>query len=214
MDYKKFPRTFHVPWSEGATSDDKVLTSVNHFIGKEVVVSLKMDGECTSIYAGGHTHARSMDSKVHPSRTWVRALAGKIGALLPENMRVTGENLFAKHSIFYTNLPDYFMVFGIFETRKDGDFYLAWDEVLEWCELLQLIPVPTLYRGVWDEEKIKACFTGTSPYGPQEGYVVRLAAEFKFEDYAQSTAKVVRKGHVGATDEHWLHQKLVKNQLK
>ena len=41
----KYPRTFHLPWSPGATSDDKMLKSIEHFIGKEVVITEKMDGE-------------------------------------------------------------------------------------------------------------------------------------------------------------------------
>lgn len=45
-DYYKYPRTYHCPWSEGATEDDKVNKSMSGFIGKEVIVTVKMDGEC------------------------------------------------------------------------------------------------------------------------------------------------------------------------
>lgn len=45
MSYIKYPRTFHLPWSLGATSDDKVLKNVDHFEGTCVVITEKMDGE-------------------------------------------------------------------------------------------------------------------------------------------------------------------------
>ena len=44
----KYPRTSHLPWSLGSTDDDKMLQSVDHFIGQEVVVTVKLDGECLS----------------------------------------------------------------------------------------------------------------------------------------------------------------------
>lgn len=43
--YVKYGRTFHLPWSPGAHDDDKTLRDTTHFAGKEVVVTLKMDGE-------------------------------------------------------------------------------------------------------------------------------------------------------------------------
>ena len=75
MNKIKYPRTLHLPWSEGMTNDDKMLPSIEIFEGKEVVVSLKLDGENSSIYSGGYTHARSLDSKFHISREWIRKFA-------------------------------------------------------------------------------------------------------------------------------------------
>ena len=77
----KYGRTFHLPWSPGATDDDKVLDSVAHFVGHDVVVTEKMDGENTTVYPTGYTHARSVDSKKsHPSRDWLKANAAQCGA--------------------------------------------------------------------------------------------------------------------------------------
>ena len=52
----KYPRTYHLPWSEGRTDDDKVLSDDSQFIGKYVVVTEKMDGENTTIYSDGYLH--------------------------------------------------------------------------------------------------------------------------------------------------------------
>jgi hypothetical protein len=57
----KYPRTPHLPWSPGATSDDIYQGNTSYFENKVVVVTEKMDGENTSIYRD-FVHARSIDS--------------------------------------------------------------------------------------------------------------------------------------------------------
>lgn len=214
MERYKYSRTHHLPWSPGATSDDKMHSEVETlFAGREVVVTEKSDGENTTIYSDGYTHARSRDSKSHMSRDWVRQLAHRIGTEgLPASLRICGENVYARHSIAYNNLPSFFMVFGIY----DGDTCLSWDETVEWCSLLGLHHVPVLYRGKWDEAKVKACWTGKSVLSPgddQEGYVVRNAAAFDVGAFSQNVAKMVRPNHV-TTGSHWMHSAVVPNKVR
>jgi hypothetical protein len=149
--YFKYPRTPHLPWSPGATSDDVYLVDVSTFEGHEVVVTLKMDGENTTMYRD-HIHARSLDSGHHPSRAWVKGLHGTIAHLIPDAWRLCGENLFAEHSIHYSDLPSYFMLFSIW---NEANNCLSWDETIEWAALLELEIVPILYRGRWDEKMIR-----------------------------------------------------------
>jgi hypothetical protein len=205
---QKYPRTHHLPWSEGVTSDDKVVGDTHHFEGVEVVVTIKMDGENTTIYADGYSHARSMDSAHHPSRNMVKAEASRIQAEgLPESFRICGENCYAKHSIAYTDLPSYFLVFSIW----DGDRCLSWEETEMWCELLGLKAVEVIYKGPWDESAIKKAWEGRS--GGNEGYVVRVAAEFNIKDFKTSLNKWVRKDHV-QTESHWMHQEITPNGIR
>lgn len=211
---KKYARTLHFPWSPGATSDDKIHSEVESlFRGKEVVVTEKLDGENTTLYADGYTHARSIDAKGHRSRDWVRRLARELSAQgLPENLRICGENLYARHSIAYHGLESYFLVFGIYE----GDLCLSWDAAEEWCQLLGLASVPVLYRGPWDEAQVQSCWSGQSKASPgdlQEGYVARVAEAFAAEAFSTSVAKMVRQGHV-QTDSHWMHEAIVPNGLR
>lgn len=106
----KYPRTPHLPWSQGITPDDVKNTSVDCFMGKEVVVTEKMDGENTSLYRDG-LHARSIDSNNHPSRNWVKSFWATKMHDLPEGFRICGKNLYAQHSIPYTSLRSYFLLF-------------------------------------------------------------------------------------------------------
>src|SRR5690606_15864545 len=107
---RPYPRTPHLPWSPGASPDDVRAGDLSGLLGREVVVTEKLDGENTTLYADG-SHARSLDSGHHPSRTWVKALQGRIGRLIPPGWRVCGENLYARHSIAYPSLAGYFYGF-------------------------------------------------------------------------------------------------------
>lgn len=206
--YVKYPRTLHLPWSGHISTDDKMLDSVEHFLGKHVVVTEKMDGENTTMYAD-YIHARSINSRHHDSRNWVKGLHGEVCSDIPYGFRVSGENLYAKHSIAYSSLPSYFLMFSIWHK----DECLTWDETVDWADLLGLQTVPVLYEGLWNEAEIRKCWTGTSRYGvEQEGYVVRLADRFTIEQFPLSVAKYVRPDHI-QTDEHWMTSAIVHNEL-
>lgn len=45
VDYVKYPRTYHLPWSESLTDDDRYHPDVEFLNGKEVVITEKLDGE-------------------------------------------------------------------------------------------------------------------------------------------------------------------------
>ena len=205
--YYKYPRTPHLPWSPGADEDDIIIDTAEHFEGKEIVVTEKMDGECTTMYHD-HIHARSIDSGYHPSRTWVQNLHGKIQFTLAENQRICGENMFWVHSIVYTSLPSYFLMFNAWE----DDVCYSWDETLDIAKTLELETVPVLYRGVYDEDIIKGLYD-ESKYSTMEGYVIRVATSFNINDFNSSVAKFVRKDHV-QTDEHWLRSGGELNMLR
>ena len=192
----KYPRTFHLPWSEGCTSDDKKLAGSDHFIGQQVVITEKMDGENTTIYHD-HVHARSLDGSHHWSRSRVKELQSRLYDL-PEDLRICGENLYAKHSIKYDNLVDYFQVFGIWSNEE----CLSWKDTVEWAEILGLKTVPVLYSGVYSYPIIKE-IQSKMDFSRNEGYVVRLADSFRMKDFSKSVAKYVRANHV-QTDEHWM----------
>jgi hypothetical protein len=99
-------------YSPGVQSDDKVIQSVERFVGKRVILTEKMDGENTTLYSD-YLHARSLDSRHHPSRDWVKRFQSEIGHNIPDNWRICGENLFAKHSVSYDNLDSY--LFDLFD---------------------------------------------------------------------------------------------------
>ena len=197
----KYPRTPHLPWSPGASRDDVRLTSLLSFVGRRVVVTEKMDGECTTLYRDG-LHARSISSGHHPSRSWVKGLQAQMGHLLPSGLRVCGENLYARHSVAYDSLPSYFLAFSAWR----GDLCLSWDDTERWLVKLGLCSVPILWRGIFDERALRDLV----PRG--EGHVVRWEGAFDRQLFGDAVAKWVRAGHV-VTDKHWMTSQVVPNGL-
>lgn len=206
--YVKYPRTHHLPFSQNISDDDKVVSTYPEmFEGKRVIISEKKDGENCSIY-NDYCHARSIDSKFHKSRTWVQNLAGQIGYLIPDNWRVCGENLYAKHSIHYKNLTSYFLMFSIW---NEHNACLSFDETKEWAELLGLTHEIALYDGIFSEKELMHVISQIDT-DENEGIIIRNADAFPYSAFRRNVAKWVRKNHVH-THAHWMQQEIVKNEL-
>lgn len=223
MELFKYHRTLHLPWSPGAKNDDRIATEGD--LGQlgacdEWVVSVKMDGENTTIYPGGRSHARSMDSLSHPSRTWVRAFAGRVGPFIPSQHHLCGENCYAEHSLRYEDLESYFLLFSMWR----GDWCLPWDEMMAMVAMMNedmgeeaLVTVPVIYRGrPCDLEALTESFLLEHPR--EEGFVVRTSGGYGLVDTVAGSstplmAKWVRKDHV-TTDAHWMEKEVVPNLLR
>lgn len=203
----KYPRTPHLPWSPGTTDDDKVLKDLSHFDGKMVVVTMKMDGENTTMYQN-HIHARSIDSRGGTDRDWVKTFWSTFSHDIPDGWRICGENLYARHSIAYNNLFSYFLGFSIWD---DNNICLSWNDTLTYFLSLDIMPVDVIWQGIWSESDIRNLHKSLNP-NTDEGYVVRLADSFHYDDFGKSVAKYVRKGHV-QTDTHWRQMEIVPNKL-
>jgi hypothetical protein len=196
--YVKYPRTYHLPWSPGVTSDDRVMEDLSGLEGREVVVTEKRDGENTSLYRNGYVHARSIDAASHPSQSWIRSTWAKVAHELPEGWRVCGENLYAVHSIRYEELDSYFAVFSVWNEWNEC---LSWDDTCDWAELLGFPTVPEMYRGGWDEQAIRGLWS-EADRDRVEGYVVRTSEGFPLREFRHRVGKLVRSNHV-TTDRHW-----------
>ena len=198
----KYPRTYHLSFSEALQSDDKLIESTDKLQGEETVVLLKMDGENTTLYHDDYMHARSIDSKTN----WTRDIAKKIHSVIrhdiPEGHRLCCENLYAKHSIFYPDgyLDGYLYLLSVWD---DKNRCLSWDDTLEYAQLFDLPTPKELYRGVFDEKVLKELAKNLDT-SIEEGFVVRLTKSFDYEEFSESVTKYVRKGHVQENAEHWL----------
>ena len=200
-----YPRTAHLPWSPGATPDDIRVGDLRGLIGREVVVTEKLDGENTTIYREG-LHARSLDSGHHPSRAWVKALHGRVGSQIPDGWRVCGENMYACHSISYVDLVSWFYGFSVWDA---ADRCLDWDDTVSFLNGLGIPTPPVLWRGTFDEKAIRSLRLDMRK---QEGYVVRTAAGFNRAEFTARVAKWVRPNHV-LMNMHWMHAEIVPNSL-
>jgi hypothetical protein len=211
MPYVKYPRTYHLPTSPNLQNDDRQHKNVDELIKLPLIASIKIDGENCTFYSD-YIHARSIDSKHHASRAWVKALHGQIKHEIPEGYRICGENIFAKHSIHYQHLKDYFYVFSIWNERNEA---LSWADTEEYCEILGLHTVPVFFRGETTLDEIHNEYLRYCLYSPDpvEGYVIRHQGSIPYHMFKTLTAKYVRKGHV-QTSEFWMSQPVVSNILE
>jgi hypothetical protein len=206
--YYKYNRTYHLPWSLGSTSDDKFIEDTSVFVGQEFVVTEKMDGENTSMYADKY-HARSIDSKDHDSRHWVKGLWGRIKHEIPDGWRICGENLFAKHSIHYDDLESYFQVISIW---AENNVCLSWDDTVAISNMMGLITVPVICRIQYNEDFLKK-LADSLDLEKKEGYVIRNVRSFGYDEFSLNVAKWVRPRHV-TSDSHWMYSAVTPNKLK
>lgn len=202
MTALKYPRTYHFPFSPGATSDDKILFDwEEHLKDKKLIATEKLDGGNTQINKEG-VFARSISGPTsHPSFDYLKPIWASIKSdLETKNISIFGENLFAIHSIEYTNLSSYFYVFGV----KKEDQWLSWNEVKEIASNYGWPTVPELSIDFTNIEKeINKVMPQESILGGEkEGVVIRNANSFYNDDFKYNVLKFVRKNHV-QTDKHW-----------
>lgn len=208
----KYPRTPHLWWSPGSDADDiGISESAPLVTSSDVVATIKYDGENTTVYPDGTCHARSANSGPHPSRTWMRGEAARIGPLLPAQWRLCGENLYARHSIGYDDLESWFYAFSFWDHHGDEPVAVDWDTTVEWAQLIDVPAVAVIYRGPFDRTALTDAF---APYASDhEGYVVRDAAPIAASDFPTRIAKWVRTNHV-RTDRHWMFSNVTPNGLR
>ncbi|HET9955257.1 MAG TPA: RNA ligase family protein [Polyangiaceae bacterium] len=213
----KYPRSFHLPWSPGGTSDDRRLLDVSGLIDVEIVITEKCDGSNLT-YTRDHVFSRSHAGPPgHRSFDLAKATHARLAHLISEGLSVFCEYCYAVHSLVYEALPDYSLVFGVRDDVRG--MWWDWDMVAAQALELGLPTVPLLFRGrVSDEsalhELTEALSNETSAFGGmREGVVVRRAGEFEDSQFSRSLAKWVRRDHV-TTDEHWMHQVIQVQRLR
>lgn len=209
----KYQRTQHLPWSKKVTNDDTKLHHSSCFHGKSVIITEKLDGENSTMY-NDYYHARSLDGVDHPSRSWIKQFHASIKYNIPNGYRICGENMYAKHSIEYTNLKSYFYCFSIWD---ETNMCLSWDDTTELCALLGIEHVPVLHQPfIWDDALTPNLLQNDKLFqldlNSQEGYVIRNSSSFHYDEFSNNVAKWVRANHV-QTDSHWMHSQIIPNTL-
>lgn len=212
----KSPKIKHLPWSKTAAGDDKYFDRIEDamFYGSDdVVVTEKMDGSnvCLTrkhLFARSHGHEPEHSSFDMLKKTYHERVKYQVSKVLA----VYGEWLYAKHSVTYTSLPSYLLVFGVLDMRKKT--WLSHDAVVEVSEALGLRTVPMVCRGAWSDRIRDLSPEGKSEYGKKrEGLVIRYGGPFPFDDFDRAVGKVVRDDHV-QTDEHWKQGEIERNKRK
>lgn len=205
----KYFRTYHLPFSKGATSDDKISVDYSFLENNETVILEKLDGQnsCMSkhdIFARSHATPSEL-----PWDKPIKEIQQRVNRSIADNEYVFGESMVGIHSIEYKKLESYFYIFGI----RVGEEWLSWDDVQDYAYCLDLPTVPVLKRGIFTclKKEVENIIIQPSTFDGydvitgeeiMEGVVVRKTNSFMNSDSKKNLLKYVRAGHV-KTDEHW-----------
>ena len=142
---KGYPSTPHLPFSPGVQAEDITLDDCPWLVGREVVVTEKLDGgNCClwrgSVYARTHSHEATL-----PWFASIKALYPSFAASVDDDLMLFGENMSAVHSVEYDGLGAHFYLFGV--RRASSGEWFAWDEVAALAHALDLPHAPVWWRG-------------------------------------------------------------------
>jgi len=221
-EFFRFPQTPHLAWlGEGHPRGDKVLAppDVRELLAHELVVEEKVDGANLgfSVDENGVLRAQNRGAflDLHeghgqwkPLPRWLAPRSDDLATALFPDLMLFGEWCYAVHSVRYSRLPDWFLVFDVFD-RASGEFWSVARRDAFAAEL-GLMVVPRLGRGRFDLAGLEALL-GASLLtdGPAEGLYVRHEAG----DHLLARAKLVRREFVQAIGEHWSRRAIEPNGL-
>lgn len=156
MNIYKYPRTRHIEGSRlqvGDMADDKPLSEL---VGLPLIVEEKLDGANSAISfdqegtlflqsRGHYLMGGWRERHFALLKTWAAAHAQLFFAVLGSRFVMYGEWMYAKHTVFYDQLPHYFMEFDVLD--RETNHFLSTDARRALLGGLPIMPVPIVYEG-------------------------------------------------------------------
>jgi atypical dual specificity phosphatase len=226
----KFPRTHHLfdAGGSGVSRDDLVMDSKDceDYFGdsaKVVLVQEKVDGanlgisltKDYEIICQNRSHYVTSESASQWTRLsdWIETHRMDLCRILePERHILFGEWCYAKHSLHYTELPDYFLAFDIYD-RFTGNFlsFKEMQKVLDQCDVpIFSVPIITTKKFL-SRESVAALLDTKSAF--RDDVVEGIYLRIETEDVLIKRCKLVRPDFVQGITEHWTKKVLVKNKI-
>ena len=177
MDFKivKYPRTQHLVGSRlQAGDEDLSQVPFEHIFSRHIVIEEKIDGanSAVSFDANGNLLLQSRghyldggyrERHYNLLKQWANINKDLFYEALGCRFIMYGEWMYAKHTVFYDALPDYFMEFDIYD-RERGVF-LDTPSRREITDRIGIISsVPVLKEGVFRDKKSILSLIGNSNY--------------------------------------------------
>jgi ATP-dependent RNA circularization protein (DNA/RNA ligase family) len=213
-DFFRFPHTPHLVWlGKGAPRDDKVLSAAEAraLLTDKVVVEEKLDGANLGFSLGpdgklrvqnrGQYLVEPYSGQFARLSSWLAQHAeALLGALTPERM-LFGEWCAARHSLDYGALPDWFLLFDVYD-RATGRFWST-TRRNALARIAGLTTVPVISQGHTTLSALQQQVRSTPSHyrtgRPLEGLVVRRESA----DWCEARAKLVRPDFTQAIETHW-----------
>lgn len=219
----RFPHTPHLAWlGDGEPRDDKVLSAVEvkALLSRDVVVEEKLDGANLGFSLGPDGNLRIQNrgqylAEPHAGQfvrlpVWLSQGGDALSAVLGPNLMLFGEWCTARHTLDYSALPDWFLLFDVYDCSEARFWSSARRNEL--ARKAGLNAVPQVFRGKTTMAALKKLvLTSTSRYraGGLEGLVIRRESP----DWVEARAKLVRPDFTQAIDTHWRKRAIEWNRI-
>lgn len=222
-DFFRFPHTSHLAWlGQGSPRDDKVLSpnEVTALLAGDVVVEEKLDGANVGISLAPDGSLRAQNrgqylAEPHAGQfarlpAWLAQHGDGLRRVLKPNLILFGEWCAARHSLDYAALPDWFLLFDVYDRSVDRFWSSVRRNAL--AHSAGLVSVPQVLRGKTTVSTLKKLVGGTASryrVGALEGVVIRRESA----DWCEARAKLVHPDFTQALDNHWRKRVLEWNRI-
>lgn len=222
-DFFRFPHTPHIAWlGNGTPRDDKVLSpqEADNLLSNDVIVEEKLDGANLGISLSPEGDVRAqnrgqylqlpMKGQFEKLNSWLKSRSDALFDTLGDDLILFGEWCAARHSLDYEHLPDWLLVFDVYDKKSRQFWSTARRNKL--ADQLALPVVPQLMSGNVTVSALKDLLQQKSSAfrnGPLEGVVIRQESA----EWLESRAKLVRSDFVQEIGEHWSHRRIEWNSL-
>ncbi len=223
-DFFRFPHTPHLTWlGEGFPRDDKVLSppEVSDLLADEVIVEEKIDGANLGLSLDEHGQIRAQNRGQY-LRTpylgqftrlpaWLAQHSGALHTALTPGLILFGEWCAARHSLVYHQLPDWFLLFDVYD-RDAGRFWsVARRNALADNTGLETVHgISRAYTTLAELKKLVTSRRSAFHEAALEGIVVRRDSV----DWCEARAKLVHPEFTQAIDTHWRKRAIEWNRLR
>lgn len=218
----KFPSTPHLAVLPGVdVRSDKVFSEYerSEFLQYVVTVEEKIDGANLGISfdASGNLKAQNRGSLLNlPGSGQWKKLAGWLAERtdilfehLSDRYVLFGEWCYARHSIFYNRLPDWFLAFDFYDRQSRR--FLSTARRDHMIEKMRIDKVPHLATGQFSFSQIEKFLAESRLTDqPAEGIYLRIDSN----DWLEKRAKLVRPEFIQAVEEHWSRSSILPNCIK
>lgn len=184
MDIVKYPRTQHVAGSRLQKGDEDLeVVPQSHLVDKYLVIEEKQDGANSGIsfdsngklylQSRGHfLHGGPRESQFTLFKQWAATFSEEWYCALGDRFVAYGEWMYKKHTVYYDNLPHFWMEFDILDKQASTHDNLIFLDSAERQKLLSnwvtYEPVKILWRGVWKKDMQFEDFLGKSHFKTPE----------------------------------------------
>lgn len=177
MDFKllKYPRTQHLQGSRLQEGDEDLSqVPFEEILGKHIVIEEKIDGANSAISfneqgelllqsRGHYLNGGYNERHYNLMKQWANNNKSLFYSVLGARYIMYGEWMYAKHTVFYDALPDYFMEFDIFDREKN--IFLDTPSRKKITGQIGVIhSVPVLAQGVFKSKEAILGYLGDSNY--------------------------------------------------